>query len=1057
MLPNQSADRPGSLRIGRTHERLVRACCATLGASAVVSLATAQVPRTPVEPPVIHSMGQPPLWQPYASAVGAFGRNNDATGGVAFGIHHPITSPVTGVFGLSAEATLFASHGRGVAGARVLGVTRAVNLGYGLDWDSREHNVAFILSFNTAVRRGGLFGHGTTLRVDWIPARGSGVDVGLTVPFLQPYAGRTRRRDTDVSLRDIARGRTTVRALNPTNMRDTYARAARTPLPASADSALRLVREAARLIGGYSNFFSDQHESSRKRDIEATRELVRRVRDTLARVSPDYPHGRTFAAAEQVYMASLERAFTIAAGDAKRGDAVTRRARAGLLTNTLIPYDALFGRIKERPNDISPLIDATRADFLTWLADSSGVSGPAQIATVAVHEAWLDAIVAAHHRILTLLTDSRRVWLPLQLALTPEEHDDQREIDALFARIIGRPFTDGNEITYMHEDRVQLEVARSIYAARDYHVLWVHDFAGRRHSGALDVVGFAQTANAYFPALTRAVARYDSTGKLTTYLLFLDGHYYEANHGRIWMTILADPLGASIRLPAGYDSLEAILRTRQRELRDAVAQSRGLQALAAKHGGRAWLRRTVKVHVNITQPSDFAFRSHHIIAGAPLMPDNLIRDHRKIAFYDVTEAEPHRGGMVLSGVGIGENYATPTWEDRGLLVRGPAVLEVRAAARRLLRLNGFTDADIPAPLRSSGDCQTCVAAGSVDGANGHASSDEMGRALQVHNEPGFGPKQASIAKALLYTLAPRRSVIIAPDGLWLGSTWAGMLAGAALRGVRVYIIAPAIMNAPSAGFPQMARTQDVMLRLLQVRQEFLPQIRAAGGELRIGLYTNKEDVNDLAQQAHAFRAGLDRNPWLRELVPLAPSVLAVFDSAPAVLARAGYHPFVLGRDDSPRLPQLHRKTQFFADSAALVRLGSRPEWRDVVIQNFIERVGQARRGTNTGLYDDTTSSAGAAAVAKLLDSYLANRPAADSARMSFYFTMGTQNQDPRGMMLDGEALYVLSGISGAVGLFDLYSLMARSTWIETQAELDRLLPPYDSWQRRLGRFARFVL
>ena len=40
---------------------------------------------------------------------------------------------------------------------------------------------------------------------------------------------------------------------------------------------------------------------------------------------------------------------------------------------------------------------------------------------------------------------------------------------------------------------------------------------------------------------------------------------------------------------------------------------------------------------------------------------------------------------------------------------------------------------------------------------------------------------------------------------------------------------------------------------------------------------------------------------------------------------------------------------------------------------------------------------------------------------------------------------------------DLFSLMARSTWIETVEELDRLLPPYDSWKHRLGRFARFVL
>jgi hypothetical protein len=198
--------------------------------------------------------------------------------------------------------------------------------------------------------------------------------------------------------------------------------------------------------------------------------------------------------------------------------------------------------------------------------------------------------------------DSRRVWLPMQLALTPEEHDDQAEIDALIGRVIGRKFTRKNQITYLREDRVQLEIARSIFAARDYHVLWVHDYAGTRASGKVDAIGFAETANVFFPALTRAVARFDSTGKLTTYMVILDQNFYEPNNGRLWMTILEDPLGAEIKLPGKNDSLETMLRRRQQELRAAVAASRGLQTLAAKHGGDDWLRRTVKVHVDITQP-----------------------------------------------------------------------------------------------------------------------------------------------------------------------------------------------------------------------------------------------------------------------------------------------------------------------------------------------------------------------------------------------------------------------------------------------------------------------
>jgi phosphatidylserine/phosphatidylglycerophosphate/cardiolipin synthase-like enzyme len=1042
-----------SVRTARDLARVAIAGSMVLLANSPLHGAGAQSPGEPVPPPGIKSMGQPPLWQPYTSVVATFGRNNDATGGVELGLFHPRGSPVNGLFGLAAEGYLFASDGGATGGARLLGVTRAINLGYGVDWDARENNYAFILSYNTAVRRGGILGRGTQLRVDWIPARGSGLDVGITVPLGQPYAGRTRPRNTGVSLRDVARD---VTPHPPTTAASTsaYRQAGAAPVPPDADTALRQVRRAAMLIAAYSNFFTEHHETDSKKDVEKLRADAARIRDSIAVTSPEYPEGRTFLASERVYNASLQRAFSIALRDTTLGAIAARRARAGLLTYMLIPFDAQFGRPKDKQYDLSALTDAVKADFQTWLTDSSGTSNELRLAAATVHGEWLTSIAAVHRFISKHWDDSRRVWLPMQLALTPEQHDDQAEIDALIARVIGRPFTRGNQITYLREDRVQLEIARSIYAARDYHVLWVHDYAGTRSSGKVDAIGFAETANVFFPALTQAVARFDSTGKLTTYMVILDQNFYEPNNGRLWMTILEDPLGADIKLPGKNDSLETILRRRQQELRAAVAASRGLQALAAKHGGDDWLRRTVKVHVDITQPSDFTFRSHRIIDGVPLLPDNLMRDHRKIAFYDVTESTPFVGGMVLSGVGVGEHYATPTWEDRGVLVRGPAVLEVRAAARRLFKLNSFTDGEIPLPLRETARCETCQLAGD-DGAA--AAASDLGRALQVHNEPGFGRKQATIARAMLYTLAPRGSVLMVPDGLWLASSWAGMLAGAALRGCRVYIIGPALANAPSAGFPQMSRTYDVMLRLVQVRHEFRQEIQRAGGELRIGLYTAKEDVNDIAQEAKATNAGVARYPWLRELFPFDSSVIAVFDSVPALLQRAGYKPFVLGHDEAPRLPQLHRKTQFFADSAALARLTSRPEWREVAIRVTIQRAEQARRGIKTGLYDDTLSTATVDAVAKLLKAYAASRPTADSARMTFYMTIGTQNEDPRGQLLDGEAVFVLSGMSGAAGLVDLYALLARSTWIETQEELDKLIPPYKTWQRRLGRFARLVL
>ena len=58
--------------------------------------------------------------------------------------------------------------------------------------------------------------------------------------------------------------------------------------------------------------------------------------------------------------------------------------------------------------------------------------------------------------------------------------------------------------------RLPLEIARSIYAARDYHVLWTHEFMGREwFTRAIDNVGYQMVADAYLPAVTAAVPLID--------------------------------------------------------------------------------------------------------------------------------------------------------------------------------------------------------------------------------------------------------------------------------------------------------------------------------------------------------------------------------------------------------------------------------------------------------------------------------------------------------------------------------------------------------------------
>ena len=224
-------------------------------------------------------------------------------------------------------------------------------------------------------------------------------------------------------------------------------------------------------------------------------------------------------------------------------------------------------------------------------------------------------------------------------------------------------------------------------------------------------------------------------------------------------------------------------------------------------------------------PADVSYRTSRLIGYLPIAPDNMVRDHRKIAFFDLTELDPAKGEALFGGVGVGEQYATATWEDRAVRLRGPAALTLKDAARRYLKANGFTDANIPPPLQplpKPADYDERVKALEAQG--------WTATAMQVHNDRGFAEKDASIASAVLYTLMPPNSLIVVPDSIWTHELWAAYLTGAALRGCHVYVIAPSAPNAPSAGFPQLSRTREIFSRFLEIQKLLGPEIEARGGQ-----------------------------------------------------------------------------------------------------------------------------------------------------------------------------------------------------------------------------------
>ena len=485
-----------------------------LAATLIHSSAAQGLDSTGAEPALpVFSIGQPPIWRPYASALGVLRQGVGGVSGLV-GVQRPLLNPVTGLLAVSGEVLGEWRHGSSDADLRALVQAPGIGFGLGADWRLRTGSIAPVLSLQYALRRGGILGHGSMVRFDWVAGRHDAIALGVQLPLMQPLAGRTRPRRT-----------TALAARAPTLRGDLEM-----PVDASMGGALARVDTLARIISAFTNPYPAADEST----------LVAAAHRADA---------RSFDIASRTYIGALARAFGIAAGDSVRGSAIAARARSMALDYVILPYDALFGQVKDDAV-FDAMLATTHDDFSRWVADSSLVTGDARRRVLAVYDGWLGTLRTLQRHLLKEWKDSRLIWLAPQLALAEEQYDEQAEVDTLIGRAVGHPFTDHNAVGYLRTADLTLEIARSILAARKYHVLWVHDFAGRRMSGALDEVSYTMVADAYLPALTAAVQRYDSAGTFPQYIILLDAFYYNVRDGRIWMSILENPLRAPIRFRA---------------------------------------------------------------------------------------------------------------------------------------------------------------------------------------------------------------------------------------------------------------------------------------------------------------------------------------------------------------------------------------------------------------------------------------------------------------------------------------------------------------------------
>jgi phosphatidylserine/phosphatidylglycerophosphate/cardiolipin synthase-like enzyme len=926
------------------------------------------------------------------------------------GVSRALVSPVVGLVAAGLDGFLGMRETRVDGGVRAMVHMPYFGLGGGAEYNFLDNHVNFVVSATTPVRRGGIVRPGGMLRINWYPTESHGFTVGVSLPMGDPFVGRTRpRHDYVVVASDFA-------APVPYHVSNPTLEDAIDSLAASAEW-IRLVTVP---------FLDQDGRDTRTAEARAGASLAE-LRAHLAR--------RGSEAEVRHFHTELVRAFTVATrGDEALARSLADSARRIVLSEVILPYNRLLGQ-KKRSDELVDLGTAARGRFSRAVVASGLPDEETTDRALYVFQRLTGILEELRVRAAAEWDDPRLVWLPLQLALLPEQHDSQAELDSLLERATSVQFSDSNAVQYLVNLDFHRELLRTIRETEDYHVLWIHDFPAVTSSGQLDWASLDQVVDGYLTTLAERLESYDSVRRLPMFFIFLDEHYYQARKSRIWMTILEDPLQVSSDVPEATPDQRARIAAALDRVRAAANGSKLFQAEARQYGD-AWRHNRVKVHVNITNRPDPSFWSGGLVSSVFAYPDNVMRDHRKIVFRDVTESDPYHGEALYTGMGVGQQYLGPTWDDRSVKVRGPALIALKRSARDLLLSQGISERELPKPFRLTAPAAVTAAPAPTDSLRWNS------RAIQLSNGTGYLPKPLNVGKALLYSLMPKGSVIKIPDSLWNSFLYGGLLVGACLRGADVSIVSPSRVNAPSAGGPTLARGWELMSRLLMARDSLSGVSREAGGSLELRLYTLPPDAHGFASRAQTWLDMVGQTTLLKGLL--------FYDIGDSEVAEAAARPGTPVSDP----PKLHQKVQFLAtpEFRSVVRSEVAREKERVDFQEF--KGAYFRYRDATAIVENPADSAAAlryelGRIADRIYKSVRNVPGAAG-----YAIVGSQNQDYRGMFMDGEVAVVFSGPESLVPLLDLVFLEGTATLLQNRAQLDSLLPPPSEYLRRLSRILK---
>ena len=244
-----------------------------------------------------YSLGMPPVYKGRAGFEMQWYRpqnNNELAGFVSAGVAKDLGSPVVGIAALRAEG-YGGFRGESLdGGARVLFEIPSFYVGVGVDWNATDTVTDLLLTLDLPLRRGGVFGRGTTLAVRWLPARDQTFSLGINVPLWGRNIGETRPMSDNVRLQKRHPERL-VLAEPPTAL-----------VAALADLA-----ERARWVARLAQPFAEPEGADAAEAMAPDLALIKAHVDST---DLRFPDGHTLPAEIAAYHGALDLAFSLALG-----------------------------------------------------------------------------------------------------------------------------------------------------------------------------------------------------------------------------------------------------------------------------------------------------------------------------------------------------------------------------------------------------------------------------------------------------------------------------------------------------------------------------------------------------------------------------------------------------------------------------------------------------------------------------------------------------------------------------------------------------------------------